>query len=67
MRRLQTMTNLRQKVMAGLLVFFISACAFSQGNDNKRPPKPADPPKVVVKPKNEKPPPSNNSNRGRNH
>ena len=63
------MTNLRQKVMVGALVLFVSACAFSQGNDNKRPPKPADPPKVVVKDKdkNEKPPPSNNSNRGRNH
>jgi hypothetical protein len=61
------LTNLRQKVMAGALVILVSACGFAQKNDNKRQPKPSDPPKVVVKPKDEKPPPNNNSNRGRNH
>ena len=55
------MTNLKHKVLAGALVFFVSACGFAQGNDNRRPPKPPDPPKVVVKDKNEKPPPSNNN------
>lgn len=60
------MNKLRQKVMAGALVFFVSACGFAQGNDNKRPPKPPDPPKVVVKDK-DKPPANSNSNRGRNH
>ena len=62
------MINLRQKVMAVALLVFVTACGFSQGNDNRRPPKPQDPPKVVVKPKDSKPPPANsNSNRGRNH
>jgi hypothetical protein len=60
------MTKLRQKLMAGALLFFVSACGFSQGNDNKKPPKPPDPPKVVVKDK-DKPPANSNSNRGRNH
>lgn len=54
------MTILRQKIMAGVLVFFVSACGFAQGNDNKRPPKPPDPPRVVVKDKNDKQPPNNN-------
>jgi hypothetical protein len=63
------MTNLRGKLMAVALVFFVSAGCFSQGNDNKRPQKPRDTPKVVVKDKdkNQKPPPSGNSNKGRNH
>jgi hypothetical protein len=52
----------RQKVMAGVMVFLVSACGFAQGNDNKRPPKPPDSPRVVVKDKdkNDKPPANSN-------
>ena len=52
------MTNLRQTLLAGALVLMVSACGFSQGNDNKRPQKP-EPPRVVVKEKDPKPPPKN--------
>lgn len=55
------MNILRQKVMAGVLVFLVSACGFSQGNDNKRPPKPPDSPRVVVKDKDKNDKPANNN------
>jgi len=64
MRRLKMMTNLRQTLLAGALVFMVSACGFAQGNDNKRPQKP-EPPKVVVKEKDPKPPPPKNDKGGK--
>jgi hypothetical protein len=55
------MIHLRQRILASAMaVFMVSACAFAQKNDNKRPEKPNDT-KVVVKDKDkDKPPPNNN-------
>jgi hypothetical protein len=56
------MTDLKHKILASAMaVFMVSACAFAQKNDNKRPEKPNDT-RVVVKDKDkgQKPPPNNN-------
>lgn len=53
------MINLKRKLLAMAMLGVVSAGAFAQRPDNKRPPK--NPDKVVEKPKGERPPPQNNN------
>ncbi len=56
------MTNLKRKLLAMAMLVVVSAGAFAQRPDDKRPPK--NPDKVVEKPKGERPPPQN-TNQGK--
>lgn len=58
-RQWKFMTNLKRKLLAVAVATFVSAGAFSQKKEDKRPPKPENT-KVVAQPKGEKPPQNNN-------
>ena len=53
------MINLKRKMLALALLGVVSAGAFAQRPEDKRPPK--NPDKVVERPKGERPPPQNNN------